>query len=134
MKQLTVSMIIALALAGSAVAQGAPTPISVGETVAGELATTDLQNPDSSYYDLYRFRGEAGQKLIITLTSSLFDGRLILTKGGTTTALAQDEDSGGGTNPKITYTVAEPGDLDLRAIAPDGGWGAYVLKLETAAR
>lgn len=134
MKKLTVSTIIALALAGSALAQGAPTPISIGLTVAGELTTTDLQNPDSSYYDLYRFRGEAGQGLVITLTSTLFDGRLTLAKAGTTASLAMDDDSAGGTNPKITYTLTETGDFDLRAIAPDGGWGGYVLKLETAAR
>ena len=134
MKAQLACILIGLAFAGPAAAQSGPTPIGMGQTVSGELTTMDLQRPDSTYYDLYRFRGEAGQTVVITLTSTLFDGHLSLSRAGDTASLATDDNGAGGTNPKITFTLPEAGDFDIRAAAPDGGWGAYVLKLEAGTR
>jgi hypothetical protein len=133
MKAFHSALITGLLVASAAAAQG-PTPLAVGQTLNAELSTDDLQSPDSTYYDLYRFRGEAGQAVVLTLTSTAFDGHLALQKGGTTQTLAADDNGGGGKNPRVAFTLPENGEFDIRATATDGGLGAYVLKLEAGAR
>lgn len=77
----------------------AATPISVGQTVNGSLATSDCPLGDGSYYDAYSFNGTAGQTISVFMSAS-FDTYLILRNPDGST-LAQDDDGGGGTNSRI---------------------------------
>ncbi|MCC6743286.1 MAG: M36 family metallopeptidase, partial [Acidobacteria bacterium] len=85
------------------------TPIACGATASGSLATTDGRSTvrGATYYaDVYSFTPSTSGTATITLNSSAFDCWLILkSSAGATTALAQDDDSNGGTNSKITYSV-----------------------------
>ena len=116
------------------------TPITVGQTVNGSLATTDCFLGDGNLVDAYSFAGTTGQQVAITLDSSAFDAYLYLLKPDGT-LLDEDDDGGGGTDARIptaggfvslptngTYTIyatsfdsGETGSYTLRLTAPGGG-------------
>ena len=37
------------------------TPIAAGQTISGRLDTSDGRLTDDSYFDLYEYRGQAGE-------------------------------------------------------------------------
>src|SRR5688572_18742030 len=51
-------------------------PIAMGETVQGRLEASDPLLTDGSRYELYLYRGQAGELLRLTLRSADFDGYL----------------------------------------------------------
>ncbi len=110
------------------------TPIACGASASGSLATTDGRSTvrGSSYYaDVYSFTPTASGTATITLNSSAFDCWLVLKSTATaTTALAQDDDSNGGTNSKITYTVTAGTTYYIDATSySTNATGAYTLAL-----
>ncbi|MBX3476120.1 MAG: PPC domain-containing protein [Brevundimonas sp.] len=110
----------------------AATPIALGQRIEGRLARTDGVNAQGRRVDLYRFEGQPGQRITITATSSDFDAYLELfrdTAGGPV-SVAQDDDSGGGTNARINTVLEEGGVYLIEARAFSDGLGAYGLKLE----
>ncbi len=81
-------------------------PISIGQTVNGELVTTDCRSPifgQGYYADLWYFTASAGQQVAIQLTSSQFDAYLTLI-GPDGEVVDEDDDGGGGTNARIPAT------------------------------
>jgi hypothetical protein len=119
----------------------ATTAISFGQTANGTLNSQDCTNPiDGTYYDAYTFDGVAGQQIVIDMTSTAFDAYLYLMRPGETTispdpaTTIQDDDSGGDTNARITYTLTTNGTYTILAdsygngITP-GGTGAYAVTL-----
>jgi hypothetical protein len=107
-------------------------PIRVGQTVSGDLAETDPEMDDNSHFDLYKFSGKRGDKLVITMKSSAFDtymafGRL---ENGEFSSLESDDDGGGGTDSQITVTLDADGDYVIRANSLFAkAMGAYTLNL-----
>ena len=108
--------LVALCLAiASPVQAAAPWPsnciqaIAAGQTINGVLTTSDCSyyftaDPAKLYYtDVYAFSGTAGQQIAITMTSSAVDAWLDLydVNDVTATAIAVDDDGGGGTNARI---------------------------------
>ena len=86
----------------------ASTPISIGQTLSGALAATDCALQDGSYMDLYQVSVTTTGRLQFDVTSSVFDAYLILflrNTDGTITAVGADDNSAGGTNPRITRDV-----------------------------
>ncbi len=79
------------------------------QPLAGELAEGDrVLSQDQTLYDIYTFTGEAGNQVTIDLASGDFDAYLIvLNPEGE--ELAQDDDSGGQTNARITATLPSSG-------------------------
>ena len=69
--------VIALAMAGSALAQEGGR-ISVGASLEGELTGRDPTTDDGSHYDGYRFQARAGERVAISLESDSFDPVLIV--------------------------------------------------------
>jgi hypothetical protein len=113
---------------------GGATPIACGATASGSLATTDGRSTvrGTSYYaDVYSFTPSASGTATITLNSSAFDCWLVLKSTETgTTALAQDDDSNGGTNSKITYSVTAGTTYYIDATSYSANaTGAYTLSL-----
>jgi hypothetical protein len=111
----------------------AQTRIQAGQTVNGSLATSDPTLGDDSHYDLYEYRGRAGERLQITMRSSAFDTYLAggVIQGGELTQDVSDDDSGGGTDSQITVTVGASGVYGIRANSLSAGQtGAYSLTVE----
>ena len=93
------------------------TAITSGQTLSGTLATTDCTTTSgsgsgSSYYDYFTFAGTSGTAVTITLNSTAFDAYLRL-KNPSGTVVAYNDDGNGGTNSKITYTLAATGTFTI---------------------
>jgi hypothetical protein len=94
---------------------GAQPLLALGGTAAGTLSTTSCQYIDGTFADIYPVTLTADTSVDLRLDSAAFDAYLILldSKGN---LLAQDDDSGGGTNSRIVqdlpagtyYVVAKP--------------------------
>jgi hypothetical protein len=84
--------------------------IACGESKSGSLATTDSRSTvrgSTFYADTYTFTPASSTTATIDLVSSAFDTWLIVkSSAGATTALAQDDDAGDGTNSRISLSVA----------------------------
>lgn len=78
----------------------APTPISIGQTVNGNLTTSACPLGDGTFYNAYSFNGTAGQQIAVSMTSSDFDTYLFLNRPDGST-LAENDDGGGGRNSRI---------------------------------
>lgn len=107
-------------------------PIAFGQTLNGDLGPADRRAGDGSYYDVYRFSGQAGQRVIIELKSRAFDAYLTLTPADSDERMRTDDDSGGGTNARIAATLPEKGEyLILANSVEKGETGRYSLSLST---
>jgi pre-peptidase len=106
------------------------TSISCGASSNGSLANTDCVLSDGSYWDAFSFTGVVGQQVTITMSSSAFDNYLFLLRPDGQTDVAQDNDSGGGTNARITFTIDEAGSWFVIANSLTANqFGAYTLAL-----
>jgi hypothetical protein len=105
------------------------TPTTAGTTINGALTSTDCTLSDGTFADIYRLTVTVSTPVQIDLTSTAFDAYLVLfdaSLGG----VAEDDDSGGGTNSRITRTLA-PGTYYIAANAFDVGvTGAYSLTVK----
>jgi hypothetical protein len=89
--------------------------VALTGSVTGTIGYTGCQYPDSTFADIYQVTLTTSGTLDVRLNSSAFDAYLVLldSKGALVT---QDDDSGGGTNARITaplaagnyYIVAKP--------------------------
>ena len=121
-----------LALVSNSNCNGAATPISVGDVVAGALETTDCDSTirPFSFRDHYTFTGTAGQRVKITMTSQPVDSFLgLFGPGGQ--LLATDDDGGVGADARIVITLPAAGTYTIEATSFWSNWtGAYSLRLE----
>jgi hypothetical protein len=118
-------------------------PINVGQTVLGQLTTSDCawyytQTPQHQYYtDVYSFSGTAGQQVSILLTSPTLNTyvELYSVNDLTATPLAGDDNGGGGYNSRIPagsgyFTLPATGTYYIWVQTADPDWtGAYTLAL-----
>jgi hypothetical protein len=91
---------------------------------------------DSSFFNQYAYRGNPGDRLRITLTSTEFDAYLRWgrVQDGWVEAEAYDDDSGGGTNAQLEVTVGGTGVYAVQANSFSAGQtGAYSLTVERLA-
>jgi hypothetical protein len=106
--------------------------IRYGQTVNGELAASDPQMDDDSHFDLWKFTGRQGDKIVITMKSTAFDtyaalGRL---EEGDFVQIESNDDGAGGTDSKIEYTLESDGEYVVRANSLfSKGLGAYTLNI-----
>lgn len=86
-----------------------------GVPVQGRLdANSSILEDDNSYYTRYTFEGRAGQRLVISMTSSELDSYLILLSPNGED-LGQDDNGAGGKNSKLTVTLPEDGTYTVLA-------------------
>lgn len=124
-----------LVLAGGAQAH-AQTPISVGQTLRGQLSASDPKASDNSYYDIYTVTGRRGERILITMRSSEFDAYLAVGRmnGSDFDQIDSDDDSGGGTDAQVDFTLPSDGTFVIRANTLSAGeTGAYSLQVEPRA-
>lgn len=96
-----------------------------GVQLNGQITTTDCT--EAGYYsDIYMVVLYAGEQLQVSMQSSAVDAYLILF--GANGIVAEDDDSGGGSNALMTFTATETGvyAIDAGTLSP-GETGAYTL-------
>ncbi len=113
------------------------TPITVGQTITGQLSAGDCTLADGSFADRYSFSGTAGQQIAISLNSTAFDAFLGLLNANEV-VIATDDDSGGGTNARIPasgfFSLPATGNYIILANSfAAGGIGSYTLSLTGSA-
>ena len=91
---------------------------------------------DGAWYDYYRFTGEEGQRIGVTLRSSDFDSYLEMgeLQDGDFYGEYSDDDGGGDLDSRIVTILPRDGDYVLRAtsLSPDQT-GSYSIEVETLA-
>jgi hypothetical protein len=105
-----------------------------GSTTNDELtlAGSCFLQEDSSYLDFYSFSGTAGQQVTITM-SAAYDTFLFLLDPTPETA-ATDDNSGGGTNARIVFTLTSTGTWFIAANSRQPNtFGPYTLTLNCVA-
>lgn len=122
-----------LTLSQGALADGTPqtTSIAFGIPVPGHLGGGDFDLTDGTYYDEYDLSGHVGQQITVSMTSSETDAYLIL-YDAEFNLLALDDDSGGGTNALLTFTLTYDGEFVLAANQAYRGSGRYTLSLTSS--
>jgi hypothetical protein len=107
-------------------------PIRSGPAVSGELTEDDGRLGDGSYYDLYTYRGRAGEAVTVSLSSEAFDAYLVIGRmvDGEFESLESNDDGPAGTDSLLRITLPEDGEYAIRANSLSAGeTGAYTLRL-----
>ncbi|HEY9627745.1 MAG TPA: trypsin-like peptidase domain-containing protein [Coleofasciculaceae cyanobacterium] len=104
--------------------------ITLNSSIEGKLdRTSGTLSSDNSYYNAYTFEGRAGQRVVVEMSSSDLDSYLILLSADGTD-LAQDDDSGGGSNSKLEIALPADGTYTILANAYGSGQtGSYSLRV-----
>lgn len=104
-----------------------------GVAVSGALSHGDPKLDDGSYYDLYQFDVRAGAEYTVELRSDAFDAYLAAGQGGDVMEWL-DDDGGGGTDARLTFTAPSSGRYVVRANSLlEGMTGPYTLVLAASA-
>lgn len=104
--------------------------IDIGQSVTGTLGTWSQHFDDGTAIDIYTFYGFEGDTVSIRAESSDFDTYLMLVDV-TDSVLAQDDDSAGGSNSLITYTLPYTGTYTVYVNSYwEGEYGTYVLSVD----
>lgn len=105
------------------------TTITLGTTTNGSLSTTDCVLQDGSYADVYQFSLGTSRAVQVDMASGAVDSYLILIDASGS-VIGQDDDSGGGSNARITTPTLSAGTYYVIANSfSPGETGAYTLTL-----
>lgn len=111
--------------------------IAPGQSQRSTLGDGDAVLPRGNYYEVWTYRGRAGQRITLSAASDDFDTRLAWAQmvGGEAVALLEDDDGGEGSNSELTVEVEADGEYAVlvSAMSP-GQTGAYTLRAEPARR
>ncbi len=111
--------------------------IGIGDSVQGRLESGDsFAGDEDAYFDVFRIRGKAGQRVMVRLDSSDFDTvlRWGVMDGNVLIQDSEDDDGGGGTNSRLTVTLDAAGEGRLVVGSIGAGEGAYTLSVVNAPR
>ena len=125
-----------LALAGCAPSR--PTTITptvrtlaMNGEATGRLSRGDARLRESSVYQAWRFDAQAGQIIQADVVSTAFEAYAIL-QNSADSVLAGDDDSGGGTNARIIFTIPVSGTYYVLANSwQKGHYGEYTVRLRS---
>lgn len=100
-----------------------------GQTISGRLGSGDNTLPDNSYYKLYGFEGQAGQRVTIEMSSQQIDSTLFLLKPDGSQLAQNDDISPSNFNARISVTLPESGVYGVIANAFEPGEsGSYTVR------
>ena len=102
----------ALPITGTIPAPGVVATIAAGQRVQGRLEPGDQMMTDSTWADVWVFRGTTGQHVRIELRSEEFDTFLMLLDSAGT-RLAEDDDGLGDLDSRIEHTLARAGTCQI---------------------
>jgi hypothetical protein len=99
-------------ISGTIAAAGQVATIVYGQMMQGRLEQGDQTMNDGTFADVWTFQGNAGQAVTIDVMSDEFDayGQLLDAAGN---RLAEDDDTGGNLNARITYTLPATGQYQI---------------------
>jgi hypothetical protein len=99
-------------VSGGIVPPGQVASIAFGQMMQGRLEQGDQTMNDGTYADVWTFQGAGGQTVTIDVRSDEFDtyGQLLNAAGD---RLAEDDDSGGALNSRITFTLPASGQYQI---------------------
>jgi hypothetical protein len=122
-----------LSLSAGSLSEGTPqsTAIAFDRQVSGHLGSGDYAFDDDTFYDEYTFAGHVGQEIAISMSSTETDAYLILYDSDYA-ILANDDDSGPGTDALITYTLPYDGEYSLAANQALPGSGDYTVSITSS--
>jgi hypothetical protein len=110
--------------------------IAFGASV-GNAPTEDDADFVGTHYDLYAFEGSAGDVIAIFMFGDLTEAAILDTflrlipEGDVRTVLAEDDDSGGGLNAQVDFTLPADGTYWILASTPyQNNFGGYTLRLD----
>jgi hypothetical protein len=99
-------------VSGAIAAPGQPATIAYGQMAQGRLETGDQTMQDQTFADVWTFQGTAGQAITIDVMSDEFDAYAqLLDAAGN--RLAEDDDSGGNLNARISFTLPSTGQFQI---------------------
>jgi serine protease Do len=103
--------------------------LHVGQTVRGRLEPGDHTMGDGTWADVWYVEGTVGQRLVVELRSRQFDAYLILLDAAGA-KLADDDDSAGGGDARITVTLRTAGryQIVVNNFGDSPQQGAYTLQ------
>ncbi|HEY2805159.1 MAG TPA: pre-peptidase C-terminal domain-containing protein [Gemmatimonadales bacterium] len=130
-RQVTGVYELTLSAGGDIARPGRVGELHEGQMAMGRLESGDSVVGDSTYADIYTFRAPRDGEVQIDLRSGDFDAYLIV-KDASGTTLATDDDSGDGTNSRITLAVRQ-GDtyrIFANSYGDDRATGLYRLSLK----
>ena len=118
---------------GAAPGRGQMGEVRAGQTVRGTLAPSDsVLADDGSYVEVWTYRGERGERISVSLSSQKFDTFLRVDLPPGVGTLAYDDDSGGGTNSRITLDLLADGTYQVVVNALRRGQsGSYALTVHS---
>ena len=99
-------------VSGAIAAPSQVATIAYGQMVQGRLETGDQTMNDGTFADIWTFQGTAGQTITIDVMSDEFDAYAQLIDA-TGNRLAEDDDSGGNLNARISYTLPATGQYQI---------------------
>lgn len=105
-------------------------PIVSGPAVNGTLAATDCAFGDDTFLDVFTFTLTASTSVDVVLRSTAFDAYLFiysLDANGELVKVAEDDNSGGGTDARLTGTLTA-GTHFILANSRTAAFGAYTLQ------
>ncbi|MGC9366107.1 MAG: hypothetical protein ACP5FK_03580 [bacterium] len=113
--------------------QEEPEIVETGEMVieeTGTIDTDDITDPNHAdlAYDAYTFEADRMDKVTVEVSSDDFDPLLKLVEVSTGAPLAE-WDSQYPTGDNLTYTIAGPGEYEVRVYALESGLGDYSVKI-----
>ena len=123
---------LAIAALGTASAQPSrgPPVLVLDRTVNGSLARSDAQGPNGAY-DVYVYRGRAGEVLQIAMTSSQLDSHVEISGTG---LIEEIDDGSFDLTSLLTTVLPVDGDYQIIARSNGTGWtGRYSLRLSPSA-
>jgi hypothetical protein len=104
----------------------------MGTTVNGTLTARDGKLSDGTSFQAFYFNGFQGDRISVTMRASAFDAYLHFGQLGGAAALATDDDSGGGTNAKVSITLPATGTYVIIANVLSGtGGGAFTVDVRS---
>jgi hypothetical protein len=105
--------------------------VQAGQVINGQLTRSDFLRSDNSYADGYVYQGRAGELLTITMSSSDFDAWLVLDEPDGPLR-EHDDDSGGGTNSRISVRLPRSGTyLIVANSVGQTNTGSYRLSVQS---
>ena len=103
---------------------------TVGIATDQKIAVSDCEGPAGFHYDRFQIALTAGQAITISQNSAVFDAALTL-RDDLGAVVAYDDDSGGGTDARITFTAATAGIYSIQAgTFFSAAIGAYTLVIQ----
>jgi hypothetical protein len=114
---------------GSSAMAGTVGQIVRGQVVQGRLTASDARLTDNTFFQAWTYYGQAGEVITLDVMSTDFDAFAVI-QNANGNSVAQDDDSGGGLNARITFTLPYTGAFRLIAnTRRQGATGVYTLSV-----